>query len=394
MQMTEVPDQTIDKEDAPILGSANTFKLACFSPNIGGGLLMTDVDGPPKAVWPEQVRIAQFADRVGFEALVPLARWRGHGGRTNPQHRSLEAFTWAAGLAAVTERINVFATVHVPTIHPIMAAKMSATIDQISGGRFGLNVVAGWNPDELAMFGVDKHDHDERYAVADEWVQIVKQLWQTPGDSPFHGEYFDIESAFSEPKPVQRPYPPLMSAGASPTGQAFAASHCDMIFISVGDPSETADKVAAIKTLGREKFGRDLKVFGVGYVTCAGSDEEAQAEYKRVILDHADWDAAKSALGKIMAHSQTIDYEASETKALLESLLRAFFSNPLTGSPETIVGQIKEFSDAGLEGMALSWSDYERGFEQYERELLPLLIDAGLRARVDVSAATAAVGAA
>lgn len=394
MQMTEIPDLTIDKEAAPILGSPNVFKLACFSANIGGGLLMSDVDGPPKAVWPEQVRIAQLADRAGFEALVPLARWRGHGGRTNPQHRTFETFTWAAGLAAVTERINIFSTVHVPTIHPVMAAKMAATVDHISNGRFGLNVVAGWNPDELAMFGVDKHDHDERYAVANEWIALVKQLWQTHGDFAYRGKYFDIDSAFSEPKPVQRPNPPVMSAGASPTGQAFAASNCDMIFISVGQPSETAEKVASIKAMAREKFGRELKVFGVGYVTCADSDEEAQAEYNRVILEHADWDAAKSAIQKIMAHSQTIDYESSEMKALLESLLRAFFSNPLTGSPETIVSQIKEFSDAGLEGMALSWSNYESGLEQYERDLLPLLVDAGLRTPVDAPIATAAAGAA
>jgi alkanesulfonate monooxygenase SsuD/methylene tetrahydromethanopterin reductase-like flavin-dependent oxidoreductase (luciferase family) len=389
--MTDIPDQTIDNSKSPILGSPHAFKLACFSANIGGGLLMTDVDGPPKAVWLEQVRIAQLADRVGFDALVPLARWRGHGGRTNPQHRTFETFTWAAGLAAVTERINVFSTVHVPTIHPIMAAKMGATIDHISHGRFGLNVVAGWNPDELAMFGVDKRDHDERYAVADEWIRVVKQLWGRKGGSPFRGEYFDIESAFSEPKPVQRPHPPIMSAGVSPAGQAFATSHSDMIFMSVGQPSETADKVAAIKARARERHGRDVKVFGVGYVTCADTDEEAQAEYRRVILEHADWDAAKSAIAKIMAHSQTIDYESSETQALLESLLRAFFSNPLTGSPETIVRQIKEFADVGLEGMAVSWSDFEHGLERFEQDLLPLMIDAGLRVPNEVRAMTAAV---
>jgi len=390
--MSEIPDLTVDKAEAPILGGANRFKLACFSHNIGGGLLMTDVDGPPKAVWSEQVRIAKLADRVGFEALVPLARWRGHGGKTNPQHRSFETFTWAAGMAAVTDQINVFATVHVPTVHPVMAAKMGATIDHISGGRFGLNVVAGWNPDELAMFGVDKRDHDERYDVADEWIRLVKQLWQTKGDSEFRGKYFDVDAGFSEPKPIQSPYPPVMSAGASPTGQAFAASHSDMIFVAVADPSETAEKVASIKEMARERYGRELKVFAVGYITCADTDEKAQAEYSRVILEHADWDAAKESIAKIMAHSHTIDFESSEMKALLESLLRSFFANPLTGSPETIARQIKQYSDAGLEGMAVTFSDYERGLLQYERELLPLLIDAGLRTPVVAAPAATVAG--
>ena len=390
--MPEILDLTVDKTAAPIIGSPNTFKLACFSQNIGGGLLMTDVDGPPKAVWSEQVRIAQLADRVGFDALVPLARWRGHGGKTNPQHRSFETFTWAAGMAAVTDQINVFATVHVPTVHPVMAAKMGATIDHISGGRFGLNVVAGWNPDELAMFGADQRDHDERYDVADEWLRLVKQLWQTEGDSEFRGRYFDVDAAFSEPKPIQRPYPPVMCAGASPAGQDFAANHSDMVFVAIADPSRTAERVASIKEMALERFGRQPKVFAVGYITCADTDEEAQAEFNRVILEHGDWAAAKETIMKMMALSHTIDFASSEMQVQLEGLLRSFFAHPLTGSPDTIVRQIKEYSDAGLEGMAITFSDYERGLLQYERALLPLLVAEGLRAPI-VQAPAATVAA-
>jgi dimethylsulfone monooxygenase len=385
--MTELPDQTVDKSLAPILGSANPFKLACFSSNIGGGLVMSDVEELPKAVWPEQVRLVQKAEELGFEAMIPLARWRGHGGRINPHHRSLETFTWAAGLSAVTERINIFATFHVPTVHPVMAAKMAATVDQISGGRFGLNIVAGWQPDELAMFGADKRDHDERYAVADEWAQIVGQLWQTKGDSQFHGKFFDVVNAFSEPKPVQRPGPPMMSAGISPAGQDFAARHCDMIFAAIENPSKTAEKVAAIKEMAHERYGRELKVFGVGHITCADTDEQAQAEYQRVIVEHGDWDAAKLTIGKLMAHSQTVDYESSEIKRLMEGVIRAFFAHPLTGSPETIVTQIKEMADAGLEGMAITWNDYDLGLEQYEHQLLPLMVESGLRMPAAVTTA-------
>jgi len=387
--VSELPDHTIDKADAPILRSENRFKLACFSANIGGGLVMSDVEELPKAVWDEQVRLTRKAEEVGFEAMIPLARWRGHGGRINPHHRSLETFTWAAGLSALTERINIFATFHVPTVHPVMAAKMASTVDHISGGRFGLNIVAGWQPDELAMFGADKRDHDERYAVADEWAQIVKQLWQTTGDSDFHGQFFEVVNAFSEPKPVQRPYPPMMSAGISPAGQDFAAKHCDMIFAAIENPAKTAEKVAAIKAMARERYGRELKVFGVGHITCAETDEQAQAEYQRVILEHGDWDAAKVTIGKLMAHSQTVDYESSEIRRLMEGVIRAFFAHPLTGSPETIVAQIKEMADAGLEGMAITWNNYDLGLDQYEQVLHPLMVDAGLRVPATVATAAA-----
>ena len=379
-------DPRLDKANSPILASPNPFKLACFSANIGGGLVMSDVDELPKATWDEQVRLVHKAEEVGFEAMIPLARWRGHGGRINPHHRSLETFTWAAGLSALTERINIFATFHVPTVHPVMAAKMATTVDHISGGRFGMNIVAGWQPDELAMFGADKRDHDERYAVADEWAQIVKQLWEAEGDSEFHGKFFEIVNAFSEPKPLQRPGPPMMSAGISPAGQDFAARHCDMIFAAIENPAKTAEKVASIKEMARERYGRELKVFGVGHITCADTDEEARAEYERVIIEHGDWDAAKVTIGKLMAHSQTVDYESSEIRRLMEGVIRAFFAHPLTGSPETIVGQIKEMADAGLEGMAITWNDYDLGLDQYERMLHPLMVQAGLRVPADVAA--------
>lgn len=384
--MSGLFDQTAEKADSPILGSPNAFKLACFSTNIGGGLLMSDVDGQPKAVWPEQVRIAQRAEQVGFEAMVPLARWRGHGGHTNPQHRSFETFTWAAGLAAVTERITIFATFHVPTVHPVMAAKMATTIDHISNGRFGLNIVAGWNQDELAMFGIDQRAHDERYEVADEWARVLKQMWGAKGNSDFHGRFFDVVNGFSEPKPVQHPRPPIMSAGVSPAGLNFAATHCDMVFASVENPAKTAEKVAEIKAQAREQHGRELKVFGTGYITCADTDEEAAAEYRRTIIDGSDWEAAKATMAKLMANVQSIDFDSDQMQRMLESLLRAFFSTPLTGSPDTIVRQLVALSEAGLEGMAITWSDFEAGLDRYERDLLPLMIEAGLRTPVAASA--------
>merc|ERR1711965_219420 len=98
------------------------------------------------------------------------------GGKVNFNHRNFETFTWAAGLAAKTEKIGVFATFHVPTVHPVRAAKEVATIDHISGGRFGLNIVAGWNEREIAMFGVPQKDHDIRYDVADDWISLCKEL--------------------------------------------------------------------------------------------------------------------------------------------------------------------------------------------------------------------------
>jgi alkanesulfonate monooxygenase SsuD/methylene tetrahydromethanopterin reductase-like flavin-dependent oxidoreductase (luciferase family) len=141
--------------------------------------------------------VARLADEAGFEALVPVARWKGFGGPTNFSGDSFETFTWAAGLGAQTSRCVPFATSHVPTIHPIVAAKQAATIDHITGGRFALNLVCGWFDEEFAMFGRPMMDHQTRYEYAAEWVEIVRLLWTSEDDFDFDGRYFRIERGLS-----------------------------------------------------------------------------------------------------------------------------------------------------------------------------------------------------
>ena len=141
-----------------------------------------------EATWAHTKEIAQRADALGFEALVPIARWRGFGGTTNFNGNCFETYTWAAGLAEATENIAIFATSHLPTVHPIVAAKMATTIDHISGGRFGLNLVMGWVTPEMDMFHGEQRQHDERYASARSGsTTCVKKLWSEKGTFEHHG---------------------------------------------------------------------------------------------------------------------------------------------------------------------------------------------------------------
>src|SRR5579859_6675706 len=132
----------------------NRFKLGVFAANADGGLTLTTAPERWQARWPDIVRVAQIADRAGLEFFLPIARWKGFGGVTNSREWSFETFTHAAALSGVTERIALFATVHVPMVHPVFAAKALATIDHASGGRAGLNIVCGWSPQEFDLFGL------------------------------------------------------------------------------------------------------------------------------------------------------------------------------------------------------------------------------------------------
>ena len=149
---------------------------------------MSDLDGRLEITWPNTVTLAQLADEMDFEALVPVARWRGFGGKTDPQGPGFETFTWAAGIAASTKNAGVISTSHVALNHPIIAAKQSAVIDHISNGRYTLNIVNGWNFPEMEMFGVSLLDHEDRYACAEEWVTIVKRLWSEDERFDFDGQ--------------------------------------------------------------------------------------------------------------------------------------------------------------------------------------------------------------
>ena len=153
------------------------LKLGLFGLNCSGGLSATLAPERWAGTWEENLAAAKIADAAGLDFLPPLGRWRGYGGETDHNGGSLETLTWAAGILAATENIMAFGTVHVPLFNPIVAAKQMVTADLIGGGRFGLNIVCGWNTDEFAMAGVEMNDHKDRYEQGREWVDIVTRAW-------------------------------------------------------------------------------------------------------------------------------------------------------------------------------------------------------------------------
>jgi alkanesulfonate monooxygenase SsuD/methylene tetrahydromethanopterin reductase-like flavin-dependent oxidoreductase (luciferase family) len=372
-----LPDGSIDKETTPVLGSPNRLKLAVFSANMAGGANLTTHPDAPRVTWAETVRIARAAEAAGFESLIPVARWRGMAdARRREAHRSFDTFTWAAGLAAVTERIQVFATYHVPVVHPVAAAKQIATVDHISGGRFGLNVVAGWNVEEFRMFGIEPREHDDRYAVADEWMRFLGQIHAARTEIDFAGDYFSGYGVLSEPRPVQRPGPVVMNAGFSPAGREFAARHADLTFALLPSAEQAKQAVESIKTDALERQGRDLKVFAGAHIVCAPSEAAAREDLARMVEEYGDLEAARTAIRLLIPDSQSAAFDAD---AMAASAITGFFALPLVGTPEQVVDQMRELSDAGVDGLALSWLDYEAGLDQYASDLQPLLVRAGLR---------------
>jgi dimethylsulfone monooxygenase len=377
--MSEAQDIRVDKRLSPVLAPGDKLKLAIFATNMRGGVTLADVEGKVLASWEESVRLAQHADRIGIDAVISVARWRGFGGKANLSDRSFEPFTWSTGLLALTKRIQVFATVQVPIVHPTLAAKMSVTADHVSGGRLGLNVVAGWYPEEFAMFGLEQQSHDMRYDIAEEWISLVKQLWTQPGEHDFNGRHYKAVAAFSEPKPLQQPYPVLMNAGTSPSGRAFAARHSDLIFAPLQTMAEAKRQIVEIKRFAHDSVGRDVRVFGRAHVVCRDREQDARNYWRHVHRDNADVDAIGNYTALSKANSQSLKFDEEERGRLIETMAAGRGSLPLVGTPAQIVEAMAELTDSGLDGLVLSWVNFDEGLDQMEHQILPLMVEAGLR---------------
>jgi FMNH2-dependent dimethyl sulfone monooxygenase len=354
--------------------NANRFKLGVFSANADGGLTVTRVPERWPARWSEVVQAAQIADRAGIDFFLPIARWKGYGGELNSRQHSYETFTYAAALSGVTERIALFSTVHVPMVHPVFAAKALATVDQASNGRAGVNIVAGWNPDEFAMFGIDKVDAP--YDQAGEWIDIITRLYAEDAPFDYEGTYYQLRGAATAPKPVRGTRPPVLNAAFSPPGRAFAAGHADFLFTtfkSIEAGRATIDDIAARSA----QTGRQVGVYTTTHVVCRPSRAEAEDYYEHYAVTMADNAALDYMIGTQSANASNHDEETYR-------LRRKWFAGgagtyPLIGTPEDIAEQMVEMSRAGFAGTTVSFVNFLNELPYFCEGVLPLLQRAGLR---------------
>jgi alkanesulfonate monooxygenase SsuD/methylene tetrahydromethanopterin reductase-like flavin-dependent oxidoreductase (luciferase family) len=358
--------------------NANKLKIGLFGANCSSGRAVTMVPERWSGSWPDTLRLAQMAEDAGIDFILPIGRWKGYGGDTDYQGATLETVTWACGLLAATRRITVFGTVHAPLFHPVIAAKEFVTADHIGAGRFGLNLVVGWNEDEFQMFGVRQRDHEARYEYGQEWIDAVKMIWSDQDDFDFDGRYIKLKAVRGKPKPYGGSRPLIMNAGASPTGRAFALRNCDAFFTHASRVSltETAQSVRAIKQEAREA-GREIDVYTVGVVTCRPTRKEAEEYYRHCVVEHADWSAVDAILAKKKISPQTVGAEEHGRQ-------RIFYANgmggdPIIGDPDQVADELADLCGAGLNGIGISFVNYLDELPYFRDEVLARLARRGVR---------------
>lgn len=241
---------------------------------------------PPlsRAVFLEMARAAEDA---GFDSAFIADTWSGHqrtAERYGHQSPKYQAPLLAMGLFAVTEHLGVITTVHTSHYQPAHVARMGATLDAFSEGRWGWNIVTGFGDVEARLFGAEKlAAHDDRYALAGEFVEVVKRFWTEEEPIEHRGRYFSATGRLKAPRPVQQPTPLLVSAGASPAGMDFAARHCDQLVVA----GNTIDKIQAVDRalellLADQGNGREVSTAPFTITIVRDGDGEAEEEYERL----------------------------------------------------------------------------------------------------------------
>jgi FMNH2-dependent dimethyl sulfone monooxygenase len=368
----------MDVERNPTMFGGNRFKLAVFGSNCSSGRAATKVPERWQNTFEENIRLAQMADAAGLECLVPIGRWKGYGGETNFEGSAFETITWACGLLAATTRLTVFGTVHVPIFPPVLAAKQIVTADHIGRGRFGLNIVCGWNQAEFDMFGLEQDGHDDRYARGKEWLEVLLRLWSEEAPFDYDGRYYRLKGVVGQPLPWGGRRPILMNAGNSVAGREFGARYCDLVFDQPHYLDQARDRILGVRRVARQ-LGKAVQVFTSGAVVCRPTQQEADEYFRYFAVEHRDERAIDTMLNLYLSPANQRAMTRAEAETLRARYGAGYGGLLAVGDPDRVADELKQLADAGFDGFCFSFVAYNDELPYFIQEVLPRLERMGLR---------------
>ncbi len=339
-----------------------TMRYGYWLPIFGGWLRNVE-DEQMEATWDYVSTLAQRAEQIGFDlTLVAELNLNDIKGVEAP---SLDAWSTAAALAAVTHKQEIMVAVR-PTFHnPALLAKQAANIDQISQGRLSLNVVSSWWKDEAQKYGVAFEQHEDRYARTEEWLAILDGVWS--GDHFSHtGRYYNVEDNVLQPKPFpSRPRPLLYAGGESDTAKELIARTCDGYVMHGDPPAKIGERIADMRAR-RERYGLPPLLFGVAaYSIVRDTEAEAEAEKARIT-------DVKSSSAGYANYQQWLAGTKLEQQVSLEdySVSNRGLRSGLVGDPEHVKARIAEFEAVGVDFLLLQCSPQMEEMERFAAQII------------------------
>jgi FMNH2-dependent dimethyl sulfone monooxygenase len=340
------------------------MKFGYWLPVFGGWLRNVE-DENMRADWNYVKKLAQRSEELGYDlTLIAELNLNDIKGEEAP---SLDAWSTAAALAAVTERIELMVAVR-PTFHsPALLAKQAANIDHISGGRLTLNVVSSWWQDEARKYGVHFEQHDDRYARTAEWLHIVDNLWKQDHFS-FEGKYYRVDDSILQPKPISKPRPFIYAGGESEAAKNLIAEKCDGYVMHGDDPVAIGRRINDLRER-RERFGLPPMKFGVAaYSIVRNTEQEVKQEIARIT------DVNGSAAG-YKNYQQWLAGTQLEKQPSLEdySVSNRGLRSGLTGTPDQVAERVAAFEAVGVDFMLLQCSPQLEEMERFSEAVIRVM---------------------
>ncbi len=351
------------------------MRYGFWLPVFGGWLRNIDDEQMP-ATWEYTRALCEQAEDLGYD-LTLIAELNLNDIK-GPEADSLDAWSTAAALAAVTRKLELMVAVR-PTFHsPALLAKEAANIDRISGGRLTLNVVSSWWADEARKYGIPFDEHDDRYARTSEWLDVLDSCWSSQHTS-HRGRYYNIDDNLLSPKPFpRRTYsgapepaarPTIYAGGESETAKNLIAAKCDAYLMHGDDPTTIANKISDMRARRALHPGLPAMIFGVtGYCIVRDSEAEAEREVERITSAP---DAAKSPAG-FANFQQWITGSQLEKKISLRdySVSNRGLQSGLIGTPETVAQRLADFEGAGCSLVLLQSSPQHTEMARFAAQVM------------------------
>jgi pyrimidine oxygenase len=348
-------------------------ELGVFIPIGSNGWLISTTSPQYKPSFALNKEVVQLAEHYDFDFALSMIKLRGFGGPSEFWDHNLESFTLMAGLAAVTDTIKLMASTAVLTLPPALVARMASTIDSIAPGRFGINIVSGWQAAEYEQMDLWPGDQyfGERYDYAEEYLTVMKQLWED-NVSDFSGKYFQMNDCKLSPSPSAPPT--IVAAGQSDRGMRFAAEHADYNFIlgtGINTPGSHAGAVAKLQSAAA-LTGRQVGTYVLQMVIAAETDEEAHAKWK-LYNDGVDTTALAWMADQAAADTSAGEGSTAATIALPEGAVNLNMGT-IVGSYEN-VARMLDISAAvdGTSGLMLVFDDFVAGLKNFGERVQPLM---------------------
>ncbi|ESK37247.1 dimethyl sulfone monooxygenase SfnG [Acinetobacter nectaris CIP 110549] len=347
----------------------NAIQFAYWVPNVSGGLVISDIEQRTDWSYDYNVRLAQAAEKNGFDYALTQVRFTAGYGAEN-QHESV---SFSHALLAKTEKLKVIAAILPGPWKPALAAKQLATIDYLTNGRIAVNIVSGWFKGEFDAIGEEWPEHDERYVRSEEFIRSIKGIW-TKDNFSFEGKYYQFTNYTLKPKPIQQPSIEVFQGGSSRAARDMASRVSDWYFTNGNSLEEIKKQVDDIREKAKAN-NHHVKIGVNAFIIARDTEEEAHAVLQEIIRKanveavHAFGDAAKE------AGTASKEGEGNWAKSSFEDLVQYNdgFKTNLIGTPEQIAERIVDLKNVGVDLILSGFLHFIEEVEYFGKKILPLV---------------------